>query len=41
MNLRGAIVPVVDLRSKFEMPSMDYSQFTVIFVVNVAPKSWA
>lgn len=38
MNLRGTIVPVVDLRSKFDMPSMDYSQFTVIIVVNVGTK---
>ncbi len=38
MNLRGTIVPVVDLRSKFDMPAMEYSQFTVIIVVNVGTK---
>lgn len=35
MNLRGTVVPIVDLRSKFNMPSAEYDQFTVIIVVNV------
>ncbi len=38
MNLRGTIVPIVDLRKKFNMPSTEYSQFTVIIVVNVGDK---
>lgn len=38
MNLRGTVVPVVDLRHKFHMPPTDYSQFTVIVVVNVGTK---
>jgi purine-binding chemotaxis protein CheW len=38
MNLRGTIVPVVDLRSKFSMSQADYNQFTVIIVVTVGPK---
>lgn len=36
MNLRGTVVPIVDLRSKFNMPSAEYDQFTVIIVVNVS-----
>lgn len=35
MNLRGTVVPIVDLRSKFSMPFAEYDQFTVIIVVNV------
>lgn len=35
MNLRGTIVPVVDLRSKFGLESTAYDQFTVIIVVVV------
>lgn len=38
MNLRGTVVPVVDLRHKFHMPTIDYNQFTVIVVVNVGSK---
>jgi purine-binding chemotaxis protein CheW len=38
MNLRGTIVPVVDLRSKFAMAEADYNQFTVIIVVTVGTK---
>ncbi len=35
MNLRGTVVPIVDLRNKFSMPFAEYDQFTVIIVVNV------
>src|SRR5512138_1464580 len=38
MNLRGTIVPVVDLRAKFAMAETDYNQFTVIIVVTVGTK---
>jgi purine-binding chemotaxis protein CheW len=38
MNLRGTIVPVVDLRSKLGLPACEYSRFTVIIVVNVGAK---
>ena len=38
MNLRGTIVPVVDLRSKFAMAEASYNQFTVIIVVTVGTK---
>ena len=36
MNLRGTVVPIVDLRRKFNMPAAEYDQFTVIIVVNVS-----
>lgn len=35
MNLRGTVVPVVDLRAKFGLPDAAYGQFTVIIVVNL------
>ncbi len=38
MNLRGTIVPIVDLRIRFDMPTTQYSQFTVIIVVNVGTR---
>ena len=38
MNLRGTVVPIVDLRTTFNMPDKEYSQFTVIIVVNVGEK---
>ncbi|MBI5671975.1 MAG: chemotaxis protein CheW [Nitrospirae bacterium] len=30
LNLRGTIVPIVELRTKFGMPTIDYTMFTVI-----------
>jgi purine-binding chemotaxis protein CheW len=38
MNLRGAIIPVVDLRRKLAMPATERSSFTVIVVVNVGTR---
>jgi len=38
MNLRGAVVPVVDLRLKFGMPAIEYTKFTVIILVTVHEK---
>jgi len=35
INLRGVIVPVVDMRIKFRMEKVDYNQFTVVIVLNV------
>lgn len=35
LNLRGTIVPIIDLRKKFNLPEIEYDQFTVIVVVVV------
>jgi len=35
INLRGKVIPVIDLRLKFGLPSMDYTQRTCIIVVQV------
>lgn len=38
LNLRGTIVPIVELRTKFGMPTIEYTMFTVIIVVVVKEK---
>jgi purine-binding chemotaxis protein CheW len=35
LNLRGKVIPVVDLRLKFGMPEMEYTQRTCIIVVQI------
>ncbi|ACB33792.1 CheW protein [Leptothrix cholodnii SP-6] len=35
VNLRGVIVPIVDLRLKFSCDSADYNSFTVVIVLNI------
>ncbi|MGY4878845.1 chemotaxis protein CheW [Vreelandella aquamarina] len=37
-NLRGVIVPIVDLRIKFHLQSVEYGGQTVVIVVNVADR---
>lgn len=39
MNLRGAVLPVVDLRMKFRLPAVEYNKFTVIVIATVAEKT--
>lgn len=36
INLRGIIVPVVDLRIKFRLGKIEYTPFTVVIILNVA-----
>lgn len=36
LNLRGTVVPVIDLRRKFHMENKDYDKFTVIMILEVA-----
>jgi purine-binding chemotaxis protein CheW len=35
VNLRGVIVPIVDLRLKFGCESAEYNDFTVVIVLNI------
>ena len=35
VNLRGVIVPIVDLRLKFSCESAEYNDFTVVIVLNI------
>ena len=36
VNLRGIIVPIVDMRIKFRLSNATYDQFTVVIILNVA-----
>ncbi len=38
VNLRGVIVPVIDMRVKFQLDSATYDCFTVVIVLNVAKR---
>lgn len=35
INLRGLIVPIIDLRIKFRLDKVDYTPFTVVIILNV------
>ncbi|MES2582048.1 MAG: chemotaxis protein CheW [Pseudomonadota bacterium] len=35
INLRGVIVPIVDLRMKLNISKVDYTEFTVVIILNV------
>ena len=36
INLRGTIVPIVDMRIKFHLNNVEYDQFTVVIILNIA-----
>ena len=38
VNLRGTIVPIVDMRIKFNLGEATYDQFTVVIILNVAER---
>ncbi len=35
VNLRGTIVPIVDMRSKFNCSKVEYNSFTVVIILNM------
>jgi len=35
INLRGKVIPVIDLRAKFSLPGVDYTEQTCIIVIDV------
>jgi purine-binding chemotaxis protein CheW len=35
INLRGIIVPIVDLRIKFNLGDIEYNEFTVVIILNL------
>ncbi|MDP1657139.1 MAG: chemotaxis protein CheW [Hylemonella sp.] len=35
VNLRGVIVPIVDLRMKLNLEKVEYNEFTVVIILNV------
>lgn len=38
VNLRGVIVPIVDMRIKFTLGTPTYDQFTVVIILNIADR---
>jgi len=38
INLRGIIVPIVDLRIKFNLSRVEYTPFTVVIILNIASR---
>ena len=38
INLRGTIVPIIDLRIKFGLGEPSYDEFTVVIILNVAAR---
>ena len=39
LNLRGIVVPVIDLRERFTMEKKTYDQFTVIMILDVSGRT--
>lgn len=39
VNLRGVIVPIVDMRLRFGLPDVKYDSFTVVIILNVAHRT--
>jgi purine-binding chemotaxis protein CheW len=37
-NLRGAVVPIIDLRTRFSLPELPYDRFTVFIIAIVGTK---
>ena len=35
INMRGVIVPIIDLRLKFNLGQVEYNQFTVVIILNI------
>ena len=38
VNLRGIIVPIIDMRIKFNLGAPMYDQFTVVIILNIASR---
>lgn len=36
INMRGVIVPIIDMRLKFNLGQVEYNQFTVVIILNIA-----
>ncbi len=37
INLRGEVVPVIDLRKRFDLPGIEYGEKTRVVIVEIAP----
>ncbi len=36
INMRGVIVPIIDMRLKFSLGQVEYNQFTVVIILNIS-----
>lgn len=36
INMRGVIVPIIDMRLKFHLGAAEYNQFTVVIILNIS-----
>jgi purine-binding chemotaxis protein CheW len=36
INMRGVIVPIIDMRLKFNLGQVEYNEFTVVIILNIA-----
>ncbi len=39
LNLRGVVVPVIDMRERFNIQTKEYDQFTVIMILDVSGRT--
>ena len=39
VNLRGVIVPIIDMRLRFGLPEAQYNSFTVVIILNIAHRT--
>jgi purine-binding chemotaxis protein CheW len=39
VNLRGVIVPIVDMRLRFELADVQYNSFTVVIILNIGNRT--
>ncbi len=39
VNLRGVIVPIVDMRLRFNLDDVQYNSFTVVIILNIAGRT--
>ncbi len=39
INFRGQVIPVIDMRRKFNLPQQEYDDFTVVIIIEVHHKT--
>ena len=38
INMRGVIVPIIDMRIRFHLGNVEYNQFTVVIILNIGER---
>ena len=38
INMRGVIVPIIDMRIRFHLGNVEYNQFTVVIILNIGAR---